>query len=616
MKMSSINLKTRMIVVLGAFTVAIFAIFILLNLSFTRNVLLDQSYEKAITHVSDNATSINRFFLEKGKVASTIAADPGLVSWLKNNTERRIDHTYDDGFHRLISQFRAIAEKDPEIKSIFMACQNTQEYWDHELRDPGEDYYVTQRPWYQHTIQQEDYWFDVNMDLLDKKVYISCNQPVFGEDGEPLGVTGVDISPAMLEKQIRDMKMFSNSSSMLLARDGSILLSFNEQNEEYGNIYEYADAPGSENIREAVDKMLSLEPGISDVVRGGEKAFLVYTPIETLDAVLVLSVPRSEIYAQYHKMGKIYMLLVACMLLTYLATLIIFTTVTVKPFEVLAEKCINFIRGADEEYGEDVLRNEITLFGRTFQILSDYISEVVESSTGIMSTSKTIAEGASKQEEIVGKASDALIDMTERVDVSASHARKAGEISENAIRSSSSGVEQMNELTESMNALQRSTEEAVNFIHTIEDIALQTNMLALNAAIEAAHAGEAGKGFGVVSEAIRQLAHRSAQAASKISDVMGKSDDDVKRSAELAVEVMNHFNTVHEQATEAKITMSEIELITDHHSQTIHDVNDIFKHVFEITKGNANNSSISSDGAVRMARRAKTLKERLPHFQI
>ena len=614
MKLGAIKLKYRMMIVLSAFSIAIFATFMVVNMKFTRQVLLEESYDKAVGRVQSTSYAIDGFFREKAKSAWTFGQAPILQNWIADHTDRRSDLTNDQTHQGILKLFQRLKESDPEFQDVFMASETTGEYWGGDLRDPGPDYWVTKRPWYIDVKTGGVPRFDFNIDLLDQVMYISYNYPMYDADGRMLGVAGVDINQTTLQRQLNELKMFETSVAMLVGPDGTFLHHPDATKVLNSRITDIPDDGVYKGLSEAAARMLAGETGIADVVHDGIEEFYVFTPVETIDAFLVLAVPKSEIFARYDHMLSRTVTLVTGAIVIMLIALFLYTRRTTKPIEMMAELCETFVAGGGEDKALVHSEDEITLLRRTFQGLSEYVDEVTVSSTDIMTNSQLIASETQRQESMVREASSSLQEMTSRVDTSASFAREAGKITQIAMKSTKHGVEQMKRMSEAMTVLQGSSKEMVSFIETIEEIALQTNMLALNAAIEAAHAGDAGKGFGVVADEIRQQAQRSSEAASRIAIVLNRTGDEVTQGAGISDEVLEQFNEFYQQVNEVGVVMKSIETITDQHTNTIRDVNTIIEHVFEITRGNSSKSEQSSNGAIQMADRALTIRQRLPRF--
>ncbi|OON96649.1 MAG: hypothetical protein ATN36_05160 [Epulopiscium sp. Nele67-Bin005] len=84
-----------------------------------------------------------------------------------------------------------------------------------------------------------------------------------------------------------------------------------------------------------------------------------------------------------------------------------------------------------------------------------------------------------------------------------------------------------------MNGISSSTQEILEVIKFIENIADQTNLLALNATIEAARAGEAGSGFAVVAHEVRDLSNKTAEIVQQIYGMIQNNLDSISRGEKM-----------------------------------------------------------------------------------
>lgn len=174
-----------------------------------------------------------------------------------------------------------------------------------------------------------------------------------------------------------------------------------------------------------------------------------------------------------------------------------------------------------------VLKDSINASTRNVSVMIAKVGSVTQivadESDAIAQGSDEVSSRIQGQAIALEKTATQMEMMTTTVKTNADNASHTREMTQQAQGKLSSGVETMKKALDSMSDMSAASQKINDIISIIDGIAFQTNLLALNAAVEAARAGEHGRGFAVVAGEVRNLAGKSAEAASEIKGLIENS---------------------------------------------------------------------------------------------
>jgi len=166
-----------------------------------------------------------------------------------------------------------------------------------------------------------------------------------------------------------------------------------------------------------------------------------------------------------------------------------------------------------------------------------------------------------------------------------------------------------NKTNKAMDEINAEISEINEAISIIDQIAFQTNILSLNAAVEAATAGEAGKGFSVVAQEVRNLASRSAEAASEIKTLVERANTKANEGKNIANSMIDGYVGLNKSITKSDELIKHVSGASKEQLLGIEQINDAINSLDQQTQENVKIASKSNDIAQQTARLADAIVE-------
>jgi methyl-accepting chemotaxis protein len=247
--------------------------------------------------------------------------------------------------------------------------------------------------------------------------------------------------------------------------------------------------------------------------------------------------------------------------------------------------------------------------------LGEGTAQISGAAQQVSSASHSLAQAASQQAATLTANASSAEQVSSMTGKNAQQATSAADLMTVVDQRVNEGARMLDLMAASMREITSSSGKISNIIKVIDEIAFQTNILALNAEVEAARAGGAGMGFAVVAGEVRNLARRSAQAASDttalIEDSISKSNQGGARLGQIS-EVIRQ---IIESTTQVKALVDGVSLGSQEQAREIQAISRGILEMERATQASAANAEEGASASEELAGEVNALRGIAGHLE-